>query len=60
MCIRELIINIIELEALIGRKVEPSLLKSILENCPIDYDLPVLIEIPQVPPSGTQCEKDLN
>ena len=49
MCVKELIGNIIEMEAIIGEEVEPKVLKEILWTCPLDYELPYLDEIPRPP-----------
>ena len=60
MCLKELLVNIIEMEEIIGKKVDPSLMKQVLETCPIDYELPILIEIPSPDHPRTQYEKDVD
>ena len=47
MCVRELIENIVDLESLQGTKVDPKMLQEILETCPINFDLPLIDEVPR-------------
>ena len=47
MCVRELIENIVDLESLQGTKVDPKMLREILETCPINFDLPIIDEAPR-------------